>query len=633
MLGYGRTLSCVLVLSATNHPSPAQTSATVNAPVAPDAIYVGRSGANAGLSVIDLNGFGAATGNPAYSLRRPIRPGNSNFPNNPNVSLQGAALQPALFPGTTTVDGGSSGVFGLTRNADLGEVLYGGDHHLVLLDLMLGHPLSRGAAAMPGNVCADPARQIVRMALSGRGTLEPARGSRRAIHSYVGEGNPISWAPHPNPPPLDPLTLAAAEPTSITSRLGGYVNLLAPGPNFLGDPAILLPPTNMLAREQNAFYEGPGAPELDPADCPTYMLRQPVGHYLYALERTSGALLVLDSNRMTELTRIPCGDPAELAMSPELTHLAITDRASDSVLFVDIDPRSPAVHTVVHVTAVGDAPSGIAWEPGNEDILVCNEGSGSISILSAATLAVRKTLSGLDRPFALAITPRQDGFGLERGVYFAYLLERSGHVLVYESGPDGVSGIGYDDVILRSSFRLLGPRAIQADPTRLSSGAWIAHRGWIAGDGGVYRRPSLTEVVLTGLLGPMPIDAAPPHPRELALGVARSIGPDELTGQPLDLAFDDQVNLGALPNHHTAYSAGTPAVANGKNLVRAVPGLGLRATNSPSYLFVPTRSRAGGQVDVIDLVAGVRVDTNPFLPGVQSIPVAGAARVMGYFRQ
>jgi hypothetical protein len=33
----------------------------VNAPVTPDAVYIGRTGSNQGVSVIDLNGFGAST--------------------------------------------------------------------------------------------------------------------------------------------------------------------------------------------------------------------------------------------------------------------------------------------------------------------------------------------------------------------------------------------------------------------------------------------------------------------------------------------------------------------------------------------------------------------------------------------
>lgn len=630
-LWFGCILSTALVLQ---HGRGTGTAGVVNAPVAPDALYVARSGKLAGLSVIDLNGFGASTGDPTYSLAVPIREGNSNFPNNPNVALQGAVLTPPLGRGRTTIDGGSAGVFTLVKSSELGDVLYGGPGAIEVGDLMLGHPLGRARASVPGaNPCADPARQRVRVAFSPPGSLIPALGRRRAIHGFAGAGNPISWAPHPNPPPLDPLTLEPDQPTSVASGvpLGFYTNLLVPGANFLGLPDLLVPPTNLLSRAQNAFFVGPDRAQAEP-DCASYMVGQPIGHYLYVLDRVSRSVIVLNSNRMTELARLPFRDPTELAMSPDLAYLAVTERGADAVAFVDIDPASVRFHQVVHVTHVEDGPSGIAWEPGNEDILVCSEDAGSISILSAATLEVRKTLRGHDRPFALAITPRQDDFGLRRDVYFAYVLERSGRVLLYESGPDGANGQGYDDVILASSFRLLEPRAIQPDLRRLSSGAWVVHRGWVDA-GGQLHPEDLTELALAGTVGPAPIDADPPHPRGLVLEIVRSIGAGQLTGTPLELGFDDQVNLGALRNYHTPFSAGTPAVANGKSLVRRVPGVGVRATSAPSYLFVPTQSLGGRQVDVIDLASGLRVDTNPFDTGVQSIPAGGATHVMHYFRQ
>jgi YVTN family beta-propeller protein len=75
---------------------------------------------------------------------------------------------------------------------------------------------------------------------------------------------------------------------------------------------------------------------------------------------------------------------------------------------------------VIQTTTVGSLPSGIAWDPGNEDVLVCNEGSNSVSIISAFSLSVRKTVTtGLSQPFAVAITQRQTTFGYARNVYFA----------------------------------------------------------------------------------------------------------------------------------------------------------------------------------------------------------------------
>ena len=47
---------------------------------------------------------------------------------------------------------------------------------------------------------------------------------------------------------------------------------------------------------------------------------------------------------------------------------------------------------------------------------MCNEGSDTVSILSAGNRLVRRTVHrGLDRPFAVAITQRQNQFGFTAG--------------------------------------------------------------------------------------------------------------------------------------------------------------------------------------------------------------------------
>ena len=96
MKQYATSMLGVLFLSAISSQAASQGNGSrerpvsipvVNAPVAPDTIYIARRGARAGISVIDLNGFGGGTGNPAYDPLNPVVEGNSNFPNNPNVSL------------------------------------------------------------------------------------------------------------------------------------------------------------------------------------------------------------------------------------------------------------------------------------------------------------------------------------------------------------------------------------------------------------------------------------------------------------------------------------------------------------------------------------------------------------------
>lgn len=622
----------------------------VNAPVAPDAIYVMRRGAFLGVSVVDLNGFGQGCGDPRYDFTQPVIEGNTNFPNNPNVSIQGAILTPPLQPGTRTYDGGSSGVFSLARDARLDDVLVNAPDIVSVRDMMLGHPLDLsfnsgavfGCAAGGGNICASSFLQVLAVEMGGPHTLQPAP-SDTALHVVVGGGNPISFAPHPNPPPLtypplclDPL-IAGMEPTAAGSP---FWNLLVPGDPF-GIPEYGIPPTGLLSPEQNAFFQGPTPPQSDILDCAPFMIRQQIGHFLYVADRARGEITVLNSNTFRVLDRIAVTDPVELAMSPNLDFLAVSDQLGDRVWFIDIDPASSAFHEVVQVTDVGRAPRGIAWDPGNEDILVANAGDDTVSIIAAATLTVRKVVSfpELRRPFAVAITPRQDVFGFERNVYFAYVLDRKGHVFLFESGPDGPNGWGYDDFVGQLPVRFSHPRALQPDHRALGSGVWIAHQGQLGPDGqptglgGGAITNVLLDAAITGAVPLIPGEAR--NLRDLTFTFPLSIGSDQLGGVPTDLAFDDLRNLGALPNHPNAFSVGIPAPLNGKGLVRSVTGLGIVNTNEPTYLFAPVFGTASGdeEIAVIDLATGLRFDTNAFHDGAQAIPAAGAVGVMDYFRQ
>src|SRR5262245_56786684 len=129
------TNAAALALLASLVPSQ---SAVTNAPVAPDTIYLGRLARGGGISIVDLNGFGAGTGDPTFLAATPTVEGNSNYPNNPTLALQGALLIPALDRGDSTRTGGSAGVFTLARDSTLDDVLGRG---LRVADLMLGGPL------------------------------------------------------------------------------------------------------------------------------------------------------------------------------------------------------------------------------------------------------------------------------------------------------------------------------------------------------------------------------------------------------------------------------------------------------------------------------------------------------------
>ncbi len=646
-----------------------------NAPVTPDTIYLGRAGAVPGLSVVDLNGFGASTGNPLYNAEfGPESEGLSNYPNNPNVRLQGALLKPSLLPGTCTFNGGSAGVFTLTKDSSLQDRLIRAPDITSVDDMMLGHALDStfnngpapfGCQAGGGALCTIDGQKVINPVQNGAftgnvsNTLTPVplfNGGNNGIVGYGAE-NLMCWAPHPNPPPLvfPPLCVSpyigGQEPTSIDTlfttggvALTGLANLLAPGDAF-GSPfgANPEPPSGLLTPEQNAFFQAPSNGPTTIASCQSYMIRQQIGHYLYVIDRNRREIVVLNSNRMTVIDRIPTQDPTSLAMSPNLDLLAVVNQVGNLVSFIDIDPNSASFHQIVQETVVGNRPRGIAWDPGNEDILVCNEADNTITVISAATGAARKVVGAqLNRPFDLAITPRQVCWGYARNVYFGYILNRSGRVAVYESGPNTVNGWGYDDVvgIVPQTFR--NPKAIQADQVDLRSSVWIAHEGPLhpeteaPGPAGV---PALSKLVIeSGLTGAILLNvtlALNPQFRDMAYGVQVSIGGDVLSGLPSDIAFDNLRSIAGLPNFPSVYSAAAPIPINGKNIVRGgCPGIA--NTSEPRFLFaaIPTPTQGQGVVDVIRVDGNFqRFDTNVFQPGTQSIPATDVRVVMDYFRQ
>ena len=344
----------------------------------------------------------------------------------------------------------------------------------------------------------------------------------------------MSWAPHPNPPPLvfPPLCVSPAiggmEPTSVDTTV---TNLLLPGATPLGIPDACLPPQGLLTPEQNGFFQGPSLPASDVSMCSTYALRQQIGHFLYLCDRVAGEVVVLNSNRMTVLDRIPQPDPTSLAMSPDLDFLAVTNQAAGTVSFISTDPNSSNFHQVVKVTSVGKSPTGITWESGNEDVFVCNSGDNTVSIISAFSLAVRKTLSNqLSGPFEVVTTPRQLGFGLFRGVYYAYILNSNGTVSLFESGPDGVNGWGFDEIIGQPEFTFDNPTDIAVDVSNINSAIWVAHQNPLDFDGSPTGQTggALSNMVLeSGTIGIIPLDPgffANPSLRDLNFAINASVG-------------------------------------------------------------------------------------------------------------
>ena len=311
--------------------------------------------------------------------------------------------------------------------------------------------------------------------------------------------------------------------------------------------------------------------------------------------------------------------------------------------FVDINPQSAQFHQIIETVQVGNSPRGLAFEPTNEDVIVCNELSNSISIIGAADLKVRREItSQLNRPFELSVTPRMLTFSFLRGVYYGYILNRTGNVALFESGPNGVNGWGFDDVVGIISFEFLAPKTIQIDPINLDGSVYIVHEGPI--DPGDGRPGSLGD----GAISRLRIESASPVRSRwaatsaatrtcaiLQFSVPLSLGQSagQLSGLPIDIAFDNQRNLGGLPSTNTNTFALTTAPGQRQ------AGLSQRQPQHPEPQFllasVPNPVGGSGVIDVLALgQSGARLfDTDPYAEGVQSIPVPLVTILSDYFRQ
>jgi len=651
-------------LGATSDFTTGEGPGLVNAPVAPEAILVGRVGAVPSISVIDLNGFGQSTGDPRFDFSYLTFPKSwSNFPNNPNLIQYGPTMFPPLFPGTCTVDGGSSGAFTLTRDSSLSDQLVRAPVITSVGEMALGNSLdtvyhngkdSTGCRAGGGSFCAVTGKKLVQTAFHTNQTLGPPSGNQLPAAQVPGGANPISFAPHPNPPVLrfpplcqqpfiggeEPTSKFTIDPPPPAGKGLGFTNLLVPGDALR---EFSNPPSGLLAQFQNSFFEGPDRPiELTSGACLSYMYRQQIGHFLYMLDRARREVVVFNSNRMTVIERIPCADPTDMTMAPNLDFIAITNQNADTVTFIDIDPSSSTFHQIIKVTPVGRGPRGLEWDPGNEDILVCNEEDSSLSIISAFTFNVRKTVYGnLNAPFDVVISQRQQGFGFQRNVYFGWILNRNGDLTMFESGPNGVNGWGYDDTIGVSPFSFASPKKIALNYDYLGGSVWIVHENPLAIDGSPTGQigGAITRIdAASGSFGVQPLGGFAgfinPQFRDLSLKVKTSIGPNQLTGVPIDIVFDELNNLGASANLATPYGVGSPILINGKSAVRTGGG-GVTQTVFPDYMFaaIPNSSEGPGVIDVIALTSGfTRFDTDKYLTGTQSIPCPGARFLGSYFR-
>lgn len=591
----------------------------VNAPVCPEAIYIGIGGAEPGVSVIDLNGFGQGTGDIT----------NTRWPLNPNIGVPG--VLPSMAPGTSNLDAGGRGVLTLTQDTNGSTRLLRDPIVGDVTDIHIGAPLDLIYNNENINRNASRSNQINELL-----------GTQMA-------GNTITQPPVPNPPrlvfpPPNPNRAIFGEEPAVKSSLGPPGALVTGGPPA-GCAAVglnLLVQGNPFSSVQNELglygttfmgvFVGPQPPPASPPPPPPFCpftSRQQVGHFLYVLDRDNRQILVVNSNRFTVLDTIRLSDPVSMAMSPNMTRLAVTNFASASVSFIDIDPTSATFHQVVEQTTVESGPTAVSWQPDGEDVLVLSTDSNFLTIISALDFKVRRTVGGfLNGPLDLIVTERYLTTGNNGQVYYAYILNSNGTIAVYESGPDGVNGIGFNDII-GSVTNVSFPRAkaMHYDHSSALGGVLIGHTT----DSGLGQvsRLSLTSTPA----GPLPLNPVsggfilPPTYRQKEWTVVQRFGGsttgfNNMSGNSvIDLCTDDLVNQGALQGQINVYAPAynqTPYTHSGKYTLRT----GGLQSSFPRLMFVALSDV--GNVDVYELQTGTRIGT---------ISIPGVRIVSNYWRQ
>ncbi len=585
----------------------------VNAPVCPEVVYVGMGGSEPGLGVIDLNGFGQGTGDI----------NNTRFPNNPNVGAPGVV--PPLSPGDSNLNAGSAGVFTMTQDTNgetrlLREPLIG-----QIGDIQVGNPLDLVFNNQNINRNSNASNQINPLLFLNQ------------------PGNSIAIAPHPNPPPLifpppNPARAIFGQEPTQTSSAG------PPGAVFVSVPPCSPSPVNLLnvgnpfssqpgeigvfgAVMPGVFYgpqPPPGSPPPPTPFCP-FTSRQQIGHFLYVLDRDNRQVLVVNSNRMTVLDTIRLTDPIDMAVSPNLMHLAVSNFSSGSVTFIDINPLSPTFHTIIGESRVDPGPTAVVYQPDNEDVIVLSTPSNTASIISATDFSVRKVVSGfLNQPVDVAVTERYNGTGNLSTIYYAYILNADGTIAIYESGPTGVNGFGFDDIIgsvPNVSFKRARKLRIDYNssggaPAITNFGAvFVAH----VDDGGLGQVSRLT--LTSSPVGALSTNQnqggfiVPPTFRQKEWTVTQRFGgvgattpvKDLFSGNsPVDMTVDEIVNNGAAADQLAPNIPLPPTGHSGKGAVKTILGF-VAPPSVPNFLFVALGDV--GKVDVFELSSGRRLAT------------------------
>jgi len=500
----------------------------VNAPVSPNVMYYTMG--SQGIGAIDLDGNGFTTNTPGTGRNMLIT--STRFYNSTGSCLQNSGndqVYPVGIGHETPIPGVNEGSAGwwntldpntdaLVRDSNGDGRLYpdpkGSTKYVNISDVEVGEFLDT-IYYDRSNPYNDNQNRVDMLFTSATGSFA---------------NNLISSPPTPNPPPLsipvgmrpvevimDELSLSEEGAFVILGRevfpvdagmVGGtgprqWVHLehgcLAYPPQYADMPLPPNPPgLQPFSPWAGSPYiqDGPLAETSTFGASATFAARQQIGNFLFAADKTNNEVKVLNSNTMELITTLGnVRGPCSLAVTPDLRYLYVSNGAGRSVSVFDVDPRSPNFLYLRATIPVGNQPKGLGCQPDYEDVFVCNYGSNSISVINPANNIVRKTLTALiNKPWDVVAAPRQMLFGWGTEVYHAYISNYGGdNVLVYESGPSGLGGIGFDNILDPVPNKgqngqifepILKPKGLCFDPTyrnnlsnalNLTGGCFVAH--------------------------------------------------------------------------------------------------------------------------------------------------------------
>jgi DNA-binding beta-propeller fold protein YncE len=104
----------------------------------------------------------------------------------------------------------------------------------------------------------------------------------------------------------------------------------------------------------------------------------------YVTNPTTNTVTALDLLGATTLTRITVGlRPQGVAILPEPQRAYVANTGSNNLSVIDIDPASPAYHTVVKSITVEEGPIDVVVSPVGPRVYVLNQAAGSLSVIDA----------------------------------------------------------------------------------------------------------------------------------------------------------------------------------------------------------------------------------------------------------